>query len=66
MATTCELSSKSDCAARSQVVPQNSTMFSDTFKNNIRYGRRDATDEELDEVAEAAQLTIFIESLLDG
>ena len=48
------------------VVPQNTTMFNDTLRNNIRYGRRDATDEELDEVAEAAQLTTFIESLPDG
>lgn len=48
------------------VVPQNTTMFNDTLRNNIRYGRRDATDEELDEVAAAAQLTTFIESLPDG
>jgi ATP-binding cassette subfamily B protein len=48
------------------VVPQNTTLFNDTLRNNIRYGRRDATDEELDEVAEAAQLTTFIKSLPDG
>lgn len=45
------------------VVPQTTTMFNDTIANNIRYGRRDATDEELEEVAESAQLTTFIESL---
>jgi len=48
------------------VVPQNTTLFNDTLRNNIRYGRRDATDNELNEVAEAAQLTTFIESLPDG
>jgi ATP-binding cassette, subfamily B, heavy metal transporter len=45
------------------VVPQTTTMFNDTIANNIRYGRRDATDEELEEVAESAQLTTFIKSL---
>jgi ATP-binding cassette subfamily B protein len=48
------------------VVPQSTTMFNDTIGANIRYGRRDATDEELDEVAKAAQLTTFIESLPEG
>jgi ATP-binding cassette subfamily B protein len=48
------------------VVPQATTLFNDTIGANIRYGRRDATDEELDEVAEAAQLTTFIKSLPEG
>jgi len=48
------------------VVPQATTMFNDTLGENIRYGRRDATEEELDEVARAAQLTEFIESLPEG
>ena len=48
------------------VVPQATTLFNDTLGENIRYGRRDATQEELDQVAEAAQLTKFIESLPEG
>ena len=48
------------------VVPQNTTLFNDTLRNNICYGRRDATHAELEEVAEAAQLTTFIDSLPEG
>lgn len=55
-----------DLRQRIGVVPQSTIMFNDTLGNNIRYGRRDATEEELEEVANAAQLTSFIESLPDG
>jgi len=48
------------------VVPQATSMFNDTLKANILYGRRDATDEELDNVAQAAQLIGFIRKLPDG
>lgn len=48
------------------VVPQATSMFNDTLKANILYGRRDATDEELDNVAQAAQLINFIRTLPDG
>jgi ATP-binding cassette subfamily B protein len=48
------------------VVQQATTLFNDTIGANIRYGRRDATDEDLDDVAEAAQLTTFIKSLPEG
>lgn len=48
------------------VVPQTTTLFNETLGENIRYGNQDATQEELEEVAEAAQLTKFIESLPDG
>ena len=29
------------------VVPQNTSLFNDTLKNNIKYGRQDASDEEV-------------------
>lgn len=48
------------------VVPQATSLFNNTIKSNILYGRRDATDEELEEVAESAQLINFIRSLPDG
>lgn len=48
------------------VVPQATSMFNDTLKSNILYGKRDATDEELDKVAESAQLINFIRDLPEG
>lgn len=48
------------------VVPQAASMFNDTLKVNLRYGKQDATDEELRQAAQAAQLLDFIESLDDG
>ena len=48
------------------VVPQAASMFNDTLRSNIIYGKRDATDAELEKVAESAQLLNFIRSLPDG
>jgi ABC-type transport system involved in Fe-S cluster assembly, permease and ATPase components len=48
------------------VVPQSASLFNDTIKANILYGRRDATDEELDQAAQSAQLLDFIRSLPEG
>ena len=45
------------------VVPQGASMFNDTLRANIAYGHRNATQEELDQAAEDAQLTAFIQSL---
>lgn len=47
-------------------VAQTSSLFSDTIRANLRYGRRDATDAELEQAARDAQLLPFIESLDDG
>jgi len=47
-------------------VAQQSGLFSDTIRANIRYGRRDATDAELVQAAKDAQLLTFIESLDEG
>ncbi|NAS29775.1 ATP-binding cassette domain-containing protein [Flavobacteriaceae bacterium R38] len=35
-------------------VPQDAFLFSDTIKNNIKFGKEDATDEEIFEVAKSA------------
>jgi ABC-type transport system involved in Fe-S cluster assembly fused permease/ATPase subunit len=48
------------------VVPQNTSLFNDTLKNNIKYGRQDATDEEIQQVFKDAQLQAFIDSLPEG
>ena len=41
-------------------VPQKTTLFSGTLADNIRYGREDATDEEVRAAARAAQAHEFI------
>ena len=38
------------------IVPQDSFLFSDTIKNNIKFGKEDATDDEIIAVAKAAQV----------
>ncbi|KAL3757872.1 hypothetical protein ACHAWU_002792 [Discostella pseudostelligera] len=48
------------------VVPQNTSLFNDTLKNNIKYGRQDATDEEVLQVIKDAQLQTFVDSLPEG
>jgi len=48
------------------MVPQDTVLFNDTIRYNIRYGRPDATDEEVRRAAELAQIGPFIESLPAG
>lgn len=48
------------------LVPEDSFLFSDTVRNNIAYGRPDATDEEITAAARAAQADRFISELPDG
>ncbi|MDO5726064.1 MAG: ABC transporter ATP-binding protein [Tissierellia bacterium] len=45
------------------MVLQDTWLFSGTIKENIRYGRLDATDEEVYEAAKAAQIDHFINTL---
>jgi len=45
------------------VVPQDTVMFNESIMYNIRYGRLDASDEEVKAAAEAAQIRAFVESL---
>jgi ABC-type multidrug transport system fused ATPase/permease subunit len=42
-------------------VPQEITLFNDTIKNNIKYGKINATDEEVIKVAKAANAHEFIQ-----
>jgi ATP-binding cassette, subfamily B, heavy metal transporter len=48
------------------VVPQDTVLFNDTILYNIRYGRPDATDEEVLEAARLAQIDGFIATLPQG
>jgi ATP-binding cassette subfamily B protein len=48
------------------MVPQDTVLFNDTIAYNIRYGRPDATEEEVRRAAELAQIHTFVESLPKG
>jgi ATP-binding cassette, subfamily B, bacterial MsbA len=48
------------------VVPQEPILFADTIRENIRYGRLDATDAEIEEAARSANATEFIARLPSG
>src|SRR5918996_5324325 len=45
------------------IVPQDTVLFNDTILYNIRYGRPDASDQEIYEAARAAHIHDFIQSL---
>ncbi|MBC3193674.1 ABC transporter ATP-binding protein [Pseudonocardia sp. C8] len=55
-----------DLRAELGVVFEEAFLFSDTIRNNIAYGRPDATDAEIRAAAEAAQVAGFVEDLPDG
>ncbi len=48
------------------IVPQDTVLFNDSIRYNIRYGRPDATDEEVEEAARMAQIHDFVSRLPDG
>lgn len=48
------------------MVPQDTVLFNDTVAYNIRYGRPDASDTQVYEAAQMAQIADFIETLPDG
>ncbi|MEU1592296.1 ABC transporter ATP-binding protein [Streptomyces sp. NPDC005708] len=48
------------------LVPEDSFLFSDTVRNNIAYGRPDATEEQIRQAARAAQADRFITELPEG
>ncbi len=47
-------------------MPQKAVLFSGTIAENIRYGKEDATDEEVRHAADVAQATEFISEMQDG
>ena len=48
------------------IVLQDTVLFSDTIRNNIKYGHPEATDEEMRAAAATAKADRFIERLPDG
>ncbi|ATN33737.1 metal ABC transporter permease [Rhizobium sp. ACO-34A] len=48
------------------MVPQDTVLFNDTIAYNIRYGRPSATDAEIEQAADIAQISHFIRDLPDG
>lgn len=55
-----------DLRARIGIVLQDTYLFSDTVRENIRYGRLDATDKEVEKAAELANASHFIKHLPEG
>lgn len=52
--------------AKIGLVPQKAVLFSGSIADNIRYGKKDATDDEIRRAAGAAQATEFICNMKDG
>lgn len=48
------------------IVPQDTPLFNDDIRHNIRYGRLDATDAEVEEAARRAKLDTILRSLPEG
>jgi ABC-type transport system involved in Fe-S cluster assembly fused permease/ATPase subunit len=48
------------------MVPQDTVLFNDTIRYNIRYGRWDAADADVEEAARLAQIDNFIRMAPDG
>jgi ATP-binding cassette, subfamily B, heavy metal transporter len=48
------------------MVPQDTVLFNDTIRYNIRYGRWDATDAEVEQAAQLAQIDSFIRTSPKG
>src|SRR5229473_4934730 len=52
--------------AKIGLVPQKTVLFSGTIAENIRYGKEDASDDEIRHAAEVAQASDFILAMRDG
>jgi len=57
---------QSSLRSRIALVPQDPFLFSGSIADNIRYGRLDATEEEVAEAAVVAGADTFIRALADG
>lgn len=58
--------SQEDLRSKIGFVPQKSVLFSGTIEENIKYGKEEATEEEVRYAAEISQASGFIESMEDG
>ena len=57
---------KKELRSEIAIVLQDTVLFHDTIGNNIKYGRLDATDDEVKAAAETAEAREFIERLPEG
>ena len=48
------------------IVLQDTVLFTDTVRNNLKYAKADATDEQLDEAARMSRCADFLSQLPDG
>lgn len=58
--------SRDDVRSRTGMVLQDPWLFAGTIRENIRYGRESATDEEIVDAAVATRVDRFVHSLPDG
>lgn len=58
--------SRDDVRSRTGMVLQDPWLFAGTIRDNIRYGRESATDDEIVEAAIATRVDRFVHSLPDG
>lgn len=58
--------SQESLRAKIGYVPQTSVLFTGTIGDNIRYGKRDATDEEIEHAVQIAQATEFVSGMKEG
>ncbi|WP_308491981.1 ABC transporter ATP-binding protein [Microbacterium terrisoli] len=57
---------RDDVRGRTGMVLQDPWLFADTIRENIRYGRQSATDDEIVDAASATRVDRFVHSLPDG
>jgi ATP-binding cassette subfamily B multidrug efflux pump len=57
---------QADLRAKIGLVPQTAVLFSGTIADNIRYGKEEATDEQVRRAAETAQALDFVSAMKDG
>jgi ATP-binding cassette subfamily B protein len=57
---------QADLRAKIGFVPQKTVLFSGTIAGNVRYGKDDATEDDVMAAAEIAQATEFIDAMSDG
>ena len=58
--------SQQDLRSKIGYVPQKAVLFSGTIKENILYGKEEATDEEILHALDIAQATDFVSKMKDG
>ena len=57
---------KDDLRRSIGIVLQDTVLFSGTIRDNIRYGRLDASDDEIEQAAKSANADVFVSRLRDG